>query len=98
MEAEPAVRVTIVEMDDEDHAVILMMHHIICDSASLGIIWRELATLYEACIKGEPSPLPPLPIQYGDYAVWQRQPHQQERFAEDIAFWKEKLLWCAAFA
>ena len=91
MEAEPAVRVTIVEMGDEDHAVILMMHHIICDSASLGILWRELATLYEACINGEPSPLAPLPIQYGDYAVWQRQPHQQDRFAEDIAFWREKL-------
>jgi amino acid adenylation domain-containing protein len=92
LDAEPAVRVTIVAMGDEDHAVILMMHHIICDSASLGILWRELIALYEACIKGETSPLPPLPIQYGDYAVWQRQPYQQERFAEDIAFWKEKLL------
>jgi amino acid adenylation domain-containing protein len=90
-EAEPAVRVTIVAMDDDEHAVILMMHHIICDSASLGILWRELATLYGACLKGEPSPLPPLPIQYGDYAVWQRQPRQQDCFAEDIAFWKEKL-------
>jgi amino acid adenylation domain-containing protein len=96
LDAEPAVRVTIVAMDDEDHAVILMMHHIICDSASLGILWRELTTLYEACIKGENSPLPPLPIQYGDYAVWQRQPYQQERFAEDIAFWKEKLLGAPA--
>jgi acyl-CoA synthetase (AMP-forming)/AMP-acid ligase II len=91
LEAEPAVRVTIVEMDGEDQAVILMMHHIICDSASLGLLWRELATLYEACVKGEPSPLPPLPIQYGDFAVWQRQPRQKEQFAEDIAFWKEKL-------
>ena len=59
-------------MDDEDHAFILMMHHIVCDSASLGILWREVATLYEADVKGEASPLPPLPIQYGDYAVWQR--------------------------
>ncbi len=92
LEAEPAIRVTIVMMDEDDHAVILMMHHIICDSSSLGIIWRELAALYAACLKGEASPLPPLPIQYGDYAVWQRQPHQQARFSEDIAFWKKQLL------
>ena len=91
LDAEPAVRVTIVRMDDEDHALIMMLHHIVCDSASLGILWRELATWYEAARSGEPSPLPPLPIQYGDYAVWQRQPRQQERFAEDIAFWKEQL-------
>jgi len=91
LDAEPAVRVTIVRLDDEDHALIMMLHHIVCDSASLGILWRELASLYEAARSGEPSPLPPLPIQYGDYAVWQRQPRQQERFAEDIAFWKEQL-------
>jgi hypothetical protein len=91
LEAEPAVRVTIVEIDDDDHALIIMLHHIICDSASLGILWRELVALYEAELRGAPSPLPPLPIQYGDYAVWQRQPSQQARFAEDLVFWKEKL-------
>ena len=88
---EPAVRMTIVEMGEADHAIIVMMHHIICDSGSLGILWRELAALYPACLKGEESPLAPLPIQYGDYAVWQNQPRQQAQFAEDLAFWKETL-------
>ena len=92
LDAEPAVRVTIVQIDDEDHAFIMMLHHIVCDSASLGILWRELVTLYDAALRGVPSPLPPLPIQYGDYAVWQRQPAQQERFDADLAYWKEKLL------
>ncbi|HEY1856004.1 amino acid adenylation domain-containing protein, partial [Acidocella sp.] len=91
LDVEPGVRVTLVEIDAEDHACIVMLHHIVCDSASLGILWRELTLLYEAFRRGEPSPLPPLPIQYGDYAVWQLQPIQQDRFDEDIAFWQEKL-------
>jgi amino acid adenylation domain-containing protein len=91
LDVEPSVRVTIVQLDEDEHAFILMMHHLICDSASLGILWRELATSYEASLRGRPSPLRPLPIQYGDYAVRQRQPAQQERFAEDITFWLEKL-------
>ena len=89
--AEPALRVTVVEIDNEDHAFILMMHHIFCDRASFGIIWRELAMLYGASLRGHPAVLAPLPIQYGDYAVWLRQPSQQARVEEDLAFWREKL-------
>ena len=68
-----------------------MMHHIVCDSSSLGIIWRELGTLYVACQQGHPSPLAPLPIQFGDYAAWQRQPSRKADFEADIAFWRETL-------
>jgi acyl-CoA synthetase (AMP-forming)/AMP-acid ligase II len=88
---EPALRVTIVEIDDDDHAFILMMHHIFCDRASFGIIWRELATLYGAALSGQNAVLPPLPIQYADYAVWRRQPAQLAPVEEDLAFWREKL-------
>jgi amino acid adenylation domain-containing protein len=91
LEAEPAIRATVIEMAAEDHVFILMMHHIVCDASSLGILWRELATLYEACLRGQPSPLPPLPIQFGDYAAWLRQPTQQARFDEELSFWKENL-------
>jgi acyl-CoA synthetase (AMP-forming)/AMP-acid ligase II/acyl carrier protein len=91
LEAEPGVRVTVAEIDDEDHAFILMMHHIFCDRSSFGILWRELATLYDASVRGQHCSLPPLPIQYGDYAVWLRQSFQQARFDEDLAFWREKL-------
>jgi acyl-CoA synthetase (AMP-forming)/AMP-acid ligase II/acyl carrier protein len=91
LEAEQAVRVTIVEIDHEDHAFILMMHHMFCDRASFGLLWRELATLYDAALRGQPSALAPLPIQYGDYAAWLRQPFQQARSDEDLAFWREQL-------
>jgi amino acid adenylation domain-containing protein len=91
LEAEPAVRATVIEMGAEDHVFILMMHHIVCDASSLGILWRELAAVYEARLRGEDAPLPPLPIQFGDYASWQRQPIQQPRFDEDLSFWKENL-------
>jgi hypothetical protein len=83
--------VTVVEIDDEDHAFILMMHHLFCDRASFGILWHELAMLYGASLRGHPAPLPPLPIQYGDYAVWLRHPSQQARVDEDLAFWRETL-------
>jgi amino acid adenylation domain-containing protein len=89
LEAEPGIRVTVIEITAEEHAIILMLHHIYCDSASLGIIWRELRTLYEA--RGLPSPLPPLPIQYGDYAAWQGQQIQQGRHEEGLSFWSENL-------
>jgi acyl-CoA synthetase (AMP-forming)/AMP-acid ligase II len=91
LETEPAMRVTLVEIDEEDHACILMMHHIFCDGASFGIIWHNLATLYGAVLRGHPAALQPLPIQYGDYAVWLRQSAQQARMAEDLAFWRETL-------
>jgi acyl-CoA synthetase (AMP-forming)/AMP-acid ligase II/acyl carrier protein len=91
LDAEPAVRVTVVEIDADDHAFILMMHHIFCDRASFGILWRELAMLYGASAHGHPSALPPLPVQYADYAVWLRQPSQQARVDEDLAFWRETL-------
>ncbi len=91
LEEEPGIRVTVVELERDDHALILMMHHIICDSSSLGNLWRELGALYQAALERQPDQLQSLAIQYGDYAVWQREATQQARFNEDIAFWKEKL-------
>jgi non-ribosomal peptide synthetase component F len=67
------------------------MHHIICDCLSVGVLWRELGTLYKALLRGHPSPLPPLPIQYGDYSIWQQQPLRRERFEKDLSFWRENL-------
>ena len=89
--AEPGIRATVVELAADEHAFILMMHHIVCDSSSLGIIWRELGTLYVACQQKRPSPLEPLPIQFGDYAAWQRQPRRKTDFEADLAFWRETL-------
>jgi amino acid adenylation domain-containing protein len=91
LEAEPGIRASVIQLSAEEHVFIVMMHHIITDGLSVGILWRELGTLYEAFLRGEPSPLPPLLLQYGDYATWQRQPIQQARFEEDLSFWRENL-------
>jgi amino acid adenylation domain-containing protein len=91
LEAEPGLRATLIQSSAEDHVFILMMHHIICDRLSVGVLWRELGALYGGLLRGQPSPLPALPIQYGDYAVYQRQQIQQARFGEDLSFWRESL-------
>ena len=88
---EPGIRAAIIQLADCENAFILMMHHIICDRLSVGILWREMGALYQAFLKGEPSPLLPLPIQHGDYAAWQRLPAREVRFKEDLVFWKTYL-------
>ena len=67
LEAEPGIRASVIQLAAEEHVFILMMHHIVCDRLSVGILWRELATVYEALVSGHSYALPPLPIQYGDY-------------------------------
>ena len=68
-----------------------MMHHLICDWSSEGVLWRELSALYRALTRGEPTVLPPLPIQHGDYAAWQKHQMAEGGFAGDLAYWEEKL-------
>ena len=91
LEAEPGIRATLLHLGPQDHVFILMVHHIICDRLSLGVLWRELAALYEAFLRGQASPLPALPIQYGDYATWQQEQIRKANFDEDLSFWKEYL-------
>ena len=67
------------------------MHHIISDGWSMGVIENELATLYEAFLSTEVSPLAELPIQYADYAVWQRQWLAGEVLEAELQYWKNKL-------
>ncbi|MBB5867838.1 amino acid adenylation domain-containing protein [Allocatelliglobosispora scoriae] len=68
----PLVRVTLARLSTSDHVLILVLHHIISDAWSLEVLHRELATCYAARLRSEEPPLNPLPIQYADYAVWQR--------------------------
>jgi len=67
------------------------MHHIISDGWSLSVLFRELAVLYEAFSNSLPSPLPELPIQYGDFARWQRQWLQGAVLEEQLNYWKDQL-------
>jgi amino acid adenylation domain-containing protein len=87
----PLLRTTLLRLDEEEHVLVLTMHHIISDGWSIGILRRELSVLYEAYCAGKPSPLPDLPIQYADYAVWQREWLQGEVLEEQLAYWGKQL-------
>ncbi len=78
-------------MSDTEHEVILVMHHIVTDGWSIGVAARELAVLYEAFRRGAASPLPEPPLQFADYAVWQRDRLQGERLAGLVAYWTDRL-------
>ena len=67
------------------------MHHVVSSGWSIGVFIRELADLYKAFSNDEPCPLPPLPIQYVDFAHWQREQLQGEELTQHLAYWKRKL-------
>ena len=69
----PLLRTTLLRLAEEQNILLLIMHHIVSDGWSMGVFYRELAALYEAFSIGESASLPDLPIQYADYAIWQRQ-------------------------
>jgi NRPS condensation-like uncharacterized protein/alpha-ketoglutarate-dependent taurine dioxygenase len=87
----PMLRVKLLRMADEEHILLLTMHHIVADGWSMGILIRELATLYEAFSAGQPSPLGEVPLQYADYAAWQREWLKGESFTSQLAYWKQQL-------
>ena len=69
----PLLRVKLWRLSESEHVVLLTMHHIITDGWSLGVLIKEVAVLYSAFAQGEPAPLPELPVQYADFALWQRE-------------------------
>jgi len=75
----------------QEHVLLLTMHHIASDGWSSGVLVRELTALYSAFAQGQPSPLPELPIQYAEFAVWQRQRLQGEFLEKQLAYWQAKL-------
>lgn len=91
LRSEPGIRAMLLQLGVEDHAFILMMHHLVCDWSSEGVIWRELSAAYRALTHGATPNLPPLLIQHGDYAAWQVRQTIEGAFAEDLDFWEETL-------
>ena len=87
----PAFRVRLIRLDEREHVLLLTMHHIIADGWSMGVLGRELSTLYASYVQGRESPLPQLPVQYADYALWQRQWLQGESLQEQLSYWKARL-------
>jgi amino acid adenylation domain-containing protein/FkbM family methyltransferase len=88
----PLFRATLLRLDSRHHVLCFILHHIAADGWSLGVFARELSILYDAFSADRPSPLPGLPIQYADYAVWQRDELQGEALESLIAFWRKQLL------
>jgi hypothetical protein len=87
----PLMRVQLFRFAANDHVVLLTIHHIVTDGLSMGILLSELGTLYAARKRGEPSPLTDLPVQYVDYASWQRQCWSTDAFQASVEYWKHKL-------
>jgi amino acid adenylation domain-containing protein len=88
---DPMTRNLLLKMSEEDHVLVLMTHHIASDGWSTGILLRELTALYDAALSGKTAELPELPIQYADYAVWQRNWLQGEVLEQQVAYWKQRL-------
>jgi len=84
-------RATLLRLAPDAHALLQTFHHICSDGWSIGIVVREVVALYRAFLAGEPSPLPEPPIQYGDFALWQRDTLQGEALEAELAWWKERL-------
>jgi amino acid adenylation domain-containing protein len=87
----PMIRARLVRLDEEKHVLLLTQHHIVSDGWSMGILARELGALYGAFSRGEENPLPPLTIQYPDYAAWQREWLSGERLQKQSEYWRETL-------
>jgi len=87
----PLLRAQVFRLADDEHRLLLIIHHIISDGWSQDLLKRELTELYRAFRTGKPSPLPELPVQYADYAVWQRNLLQGELLERQLDYWKKRL-------
>lgn len=88
---DPVIGGTLVRWGNEDHILLLYVHHIIFDGWSLGVASREVAMMYEAFAAGRPSPLPNLPMQYGEFAIWQRRYLSGNRLRQLEDYWQHQL-------
>ncbi|MBJ6766244.1 non-ribosomal peptide synthetase, partial [Myxococcaceae bacterium JPH2] len=87
----PLLRTALLRLSEEHHVLFVTMHHIVSDGWSMGIIVRELTALYEAIRDGRKPSLPPLPMQYADFAAWQRGWLQGDVLQRQVDFWKRHL-------
>ncbi len=91
LERGPLLRVTLLRLDRNLHELQLVMHHIVSDGWSEGVLLRELSAGYDAARQGRRAALPQLPIQYADYAVWQREQLRDGALAGQVAYWRRRL-------
>ena len=87
----PLWRAKLLRCSEREHIFVMVLHHIICDGWSIGVLVRELFSGYARYLRGDTSPLPPLPIQYADYAVWQRQELAGATLRRQVEIWRKRL-------
>src|SRR5262249_46985044 len=87
----PLVRVKLLRLSEQEHVLLTTMHHIVSDGWWMEIIAREFSRLYEAHRNREEAKLPELPVQYADYAIWQREWLQGEVLEQQIGYWRKQL-------
>ncbi|WP_409060168.1 non-ribosomal peptide synthetase [Streptomyces sp. SYP-A7185] len=87
----PVLRASLFRLADEEHVLLLAIHHIATDGWSTAIVTREVMACYAAEAAGQPASLPPLPVQFADYAVWQRRKLADSSFGDRLAYWTERL-------
>ncbi|HEX8361986.1 MAG TPA: amino acid adenylation domain-containing protein, partial [Longimicrobium sp.] len=87
----PLIRGRLLKLADDDHVFVMTMHHIVSDGWSMGVFTHELSTLYGAFLRGEADPLAELPVQYADYAAWQRRWVDGEVLQKQVDYWKAAL-------
>ena len=85
------IRAKLLRLSADEHVLVLVMHHIITDAWSMSVLFEEIGRLYEAFAAGLPSPLPDLPIQYGDFARWQRDALTGGVLDGQLAYWRQQL-------
>ncbi len=91
LEGQPPIRGRLLRLGADDHLLLVTMHHIVSDGWSLSVLAHELSALYRAFRRGQADPLPPLSIQYGDYAAWQRRWLDGPVLREHLAYWVDGL-------
>ncbi|MBM0137263.1 non-ribosomal peptide synthetase [Pseudomonas cannabina] len=91
LQSDLPIRGRLLCLAEDRHVLLLTVHHIVADGWSLGVLTRELTALYQAFSQGLPDPLPPLTLQYGDYAVWQRNWLDAERLSHQADYWQQAL-------
>src|SRR5262249_31042940 len=87
----PLLRAALVQLSTAEHALIVVMHHIVADGWSIGVLLRDLSALYDARVAGATPVLDDLPLQYADYAAWQNDPHLAGERADDLTYWTRRL-------
>ncbi|MEM7552754.1 MAG: amino acid adenylation domain-containing protein, partial [Cyanobacteria bacterium P01_A01_bin.84] len=91
LENAPLIRCSLLQLSTSEYVLLLTMHHIVSDGWSMGVLIKEISSLYQAFTQGKPSPLAQLPIQYADFAVWQRQYLSGEVLSTQLDYWKQQL-------